>query len=116
MVDIAGMRLLLFEQTHGRSTTLGFRIGDFSYSTDVVRLGDAAMTALKGTKTWLVDCFQRAPHPAHADLELVKRWAARLDVSRTILTHMGTDMDWAWLAANLPSGFEAAHDGMIFTF
>jgi hypothetical protein len=23
---------------------------------------------------------------------------------RSILTHMGTDMDWAWLIANLPAG------------
>jgi hypothetical protein len=26
---------------------------------------------------------------------------------------MSTDMDWGWLRANLPSGIEAGHDGMI---
>jgi phosphoribosyl 1,2-cyclic phosphate phosphodiesterase len=25
---------------------------------------------------------------------------------------MGTDMDWAWLQANLPAGIEAGYDGM----
>jgi phosphoribosyl 1,2-cyclic phosphate phosphodiesterase len=29
------------------------------------------------------------------------------------LTHMGPDMDWGWLRANLPSGVEAGFDGMI---
>jgi hypothetical protein len=26
---------------------------------------------------------------------------------------MGTDMDWGWLRANLPSGVEPGHDGMV---
>ncbi len=114
-VEIAGSEFLLFEQVHGSGTTLGFRIADFSYSTDVVRLDDAALSILAGTRIWLVDCFQRAPHPAHADLALVGQWAQQLGIGRTILTHMGTDMDWAWLHANLPRGIEAAHDGMILS-
>ena len=40
-------------------------------------------------------------------------WAARLRPRRTVLTHMGTDMDWAWMRANLPDGVEAAFDGMV---
>lgn len=114
-VEIVGSGFQLFEQVHGSGTTLGFRIGDFGYSTDVVRLDDAALSVLDGTRVWLVDCFQRAPHPAHADLALVTRWARRLGIGRTVLTHMGTDMDWAWLHANLPPGIEAAHDGMILS-
>ena len=46
-------------------------------------------------------------------LRLVLRWVDRLRPRRTILTHMGTDMDWAWLAANLPPGVEAGMDGMV---
>jgi hypothetical protein len=29
---------------------------------------------------------------------------------------MGTDMDWAWLHANLPAGVEPGFDGQILTF
>lgn len=114
-VEIEGLRLGLFEQVHGQSTTLGFRIGDFSYSTDVVHLDEQAMATLAGTRVWLVDCFHREPHPAHADLELVRKWSSQLGISRTILTHMGTDMDWDWMHRHLPAGFEAAHDGMIMS-
>ena len=115
-IEIGGSRFALFEQVHGSGTTLGFRVGAFGYSTDVMRLDEAAMSVLAGVRTWLVDCFQRAPHPAHADLGTVERWARRLGIHRTILTHMGTDMDWAWLRANLPPGLEPAHDGMILSF
>lgn len=111
-VVIEGLELQLFEQVHGRSLTLGFRIGSFAYSTDVVSLPEAAMEVLHGVDTWIVDCFQRATHPAHADLELVCNWARELGVRRTILTHMGADMDWAWMTRNLPPGVEPAFDGM----
>jgi len=89
-----------------------FLPGAFAYSTDVDKLGEHALGVLQGVDTWIVDCFQRGVHPAHADLDLVRQWAARLGVRRTILTHMGVDMDWAWMARNLPPGLEAAFDGM----
>ena len=93
--------------------SLGLRAGGFAYSTDVVRLDDAAFAALEGTDTWLVGCFQRAPHLTHAHVELVLEWRARLGIRRTVLTHMGNDMDWAWLRANLPADVEPAFDGLV---
>ncbi len=111
-VLIEGLALRLFNQVHGYSNTLGLRVGSFAYSTDVVRLEQQALDVLQGVDTWIVDCFQRAAHPAHAHLELVREWSKRLGIRRTILTHMGTDMDWAWMVQNLPPGLEAAFDGM----
>ena len=112
-IDAAGVQVRLFEQDHGFIPSLGLRIGDFGYSTDVVRLDDAALTALEGVDTWVVDCFLRqGPHKTHADLGQVLAWRERVGARRTVLTHMGTDMDWAWLAANLPAGIEAGYDGM----
>ncbi|MBN8904658.1 MAG: MBL fold metallo-hydrolase, partial [Rhodospirillales bacterium] len=104
----------LFSQDHGRVETLGLRIGGFAYSTDVVKLEEPAFAALAGIDTWVVDCFLReGPHWTHAHLALVLEWVDRLRPRRTILTHMGTDMDWAWLKANLPAGVEPGYDGMI---
>ena len=111
-VIIEGLALQLFEQAHGRSITVGLRAGAFAYSTDVVELDHHALDALRGVDTWIVDCFQRAAHPAHAHLEQVRNWSKRLGIRRTILTHMGTDMDWGWLVRNLPAGLEPGYDGM----
>ena len=110
--EIEGMRFSLFEQVHGRSITIGLRVGGFAYSTDVMQLDAPALRCLQGVDTWVVGCFQRAPHPAHAHPELIVDWARQLGVRRTILTHMGTDLDWAWMASNLQSGLEPAYDGM----
>jgi phosphoribosyl 1,2-cyclic phosphate phosphodiesterase len=114
-IEAAGLRLLSFEQDHHVMPTLGLRIGGFAYSTDVVRLNEAAFAALHGVKTWLVGCFQRPEHLTHANLQTVLEWRARLRPRRMILTHMGHDMDWAWLAEHLPDGVEAATDGQVLT-
>lgn len=114
-IGTAGLQVRLFEQDHGFSKSLGLRIGRFAYSTDVVQLDDAAFTALDGVDTWVVGCFlRRGPHRTHADLPQVLAWRDRIRPRRTILTHMGTDMDWAWMQSNLPAGVEAGHDGMVF--
>ncbi len=112
-VTLAGMPVRLFAQDHQVMETLGLRTGGFAYSTDVVRLPEASLAALAGIDTWVVDCFQRGPHPVHAGLEAVLAWVERLQPRRTILTHMSQDMDWAWMAANLPTGIEAGFDGMV---
>ncbi len=113
MIEAAGLRVTLFNQNHGRVDTLGLRVGGFGYSTDVVKLDDAAMAALKDVDTWVVSCFLRkGPHWTHADLDTVLGWVDVLRPRRTILTHMGPDMDWDWLKANLPAGIEPGYDGM----
>lgn len=112
-VATAGMLVQLFEQDHGFMPTLGLRVGGFGYSTDVAVLDDKAFAALAGIDTWIVDCFQRQPHKTHANLQQVLEWTDRLRPRRVVLTHMGHDIDWAWLRQRLPSHMEPAHDGMV---
>ncbi len=112
-IDIAGMQVQVFEQDHGFLPTLGLRVGGFGYSTDVVKLNDAALTILEGVDTWVVDCFQRQAHTTHANLDQVIAWSARVKPRRVVLTHMGYDIDWAWLQKRLPSGFEPGYDGLV---
>jgi phosphoribosyl 1,2-cyclic phosphate phosphodiesterase len=111
-IRAAGLTIRLFNQDHGFTESLGLRIGGFGYSTDVVELDEAAFVTLAGVDTWLVDCFQRAPHRTHAHFERVLAWAIRVGARRTVLTHMGSDLDWAWMKANLPPGMEPAYDGL----
>ena len=112
-IELAGMRLRLFDQDHGFIRTLGFRVGNFAYSTDVVGLSDDVLAQLGGLDLWLVGCFQREPHRTHANVAQVLEWVDRLRPRRTVLTHMGNDMDWSWLCGNLPAGIEPAYDGMV---
>lgn len=110
---VLGLDIRTFEQDHGFLPTMGLRIGGFAYSTDVARLDEAALAALEGIDTWVVDCFQRAPHTTHANLDQVRDWCRRLRPRRVVLTHMGFDLDYGWLSRTLPPGMEPGHDGLV---
>lgn len=114
-VSVAGLDLHVFEQDHGRLTSLGFRCGGFAYCTDVVSQSEEALRILEGVDTWMVDCLQLRPHGAHGWLNRVEEWVERIRPRRTVLTHLGPAMDWATLERDLPDGWEAAYDGMVFT-
>jgi len=111
--EIADFRLEVFRQDHGVMDSLGVRIGRFAYSTDVVALPEESLPALEGLDTWVVGCFQRGPHKVHASLGQVLEWVARLRPRRTVLTHMGTSMDYRSLLRELPAGIEPGYDGMV---
>ena len=115
-IATAGLEVQTFEQDHGYLPTLGLRIGPFGYSTDVATLTESALAVLAGVDTWVVDCFQRKAHRTHAGLDQVLAWRERVRPRRTVLTHMGWDVDWAWLLARLPAGVEPAYDGLTFEF
>jgi phosphoribosyl 1,2-cyclic phosphate phosphodiesterase len=108
----AGLEIVPFEQDHGFSTTLGFRIGGFGYSTDVVELDERAFAALDGVELWIVDCLRREKHPTHSHLEKTLRWIERVKPRRAILTHMDPVLDYATLRAELPQGVEPGYDGL----
>jgi phosphoribosyl 1,2-cyclic phosphate phosphodiesterase len=111
--EVEGIKVQPFKQDHGYGHTLGFRFGDFAYSTDVHTLDDAAFDALKGIKIWVVDCVREEPHPTHSHLAQTLAWIERVKPERTYLTHMNQTLDYASLLAKLPAGVEPAYDGLI---
>lgn len=111
--EAAGLPVVPFAQDHGFSTTLGFRIGGFGYSTDVIELGENAFQALAGIDVWFVDCLRREPHPTHSHLAKTLAWIARVGPRRAVLTHMDQSLDYRELAAELPAGVEPGQDGLV---
>jgi phosphoribosyl 1,2-cyclic phosphate phosphodiesterase len=110
---VAELEVVPFMQDHGFSKTLGFRIGRFAYSTDVVALDEAAFAALDGVELWIVDCIRRAPHPTHSHIDQTLRWIARVAPKRAILTHMDENLDYETLKRELPAGVEPGYDGLV---
>ncbi len=108
----AGLPVVPFVQDHGYSKTLGFRIGAFGYSTDVVELDATAFGVLAGIELWIVDCLRHEPHPTHSHLAKTLSWIERVKPKRAVLTHMDRPLDYQSLAAILPAGVEPGHDGL----
>lgn len=114
-VDIEGVSVQAFTQDHGFMDTLGFRLGDFAYSTDVCRLDAAAFDVLNGTKVWVVDCMRREPHETHSHLAQTLSWIDKIKPEKAYLTHMGVHMDYETLKQELPPHVAPAYDGLDIT-
>lgn len=104
--------VVTFEQVHGPIKSVGYRIGDAAYSSDVSDLDEAAFEALAGVRLWIVDALRWTPHPTHANVEKALEWIARVAPERAVLTNLHIDLDYADLKGKLPAGVEPAYDGM----
>ena len=111
-LEIGGVTVLPFVQQHGRDTTLGFRIGDFAYSTDVSALDEEAFARLEGLELWVLDGLRDRPHPTHSHIAQSLDWIARAKPARAVLTHLNHEVDYAELAARCPEGVEPGYDGL----
>ncbi len=113
-IEIEGVVVKTMGQDHGFSRTLGLRTGNMAYCIDLVRMDDAQKAALQGLDLLVIDCFSMSKdHPTHAGLPTVLNWVEELRPARTVLTHMGPEMDYATLRAALPPGVEPGYDGMV---
>lgn len=110
---IGRIQMTAFEQHHGFSKTLGFRLGAVAYTTDVVDLSDEAFSRLRGIDTWIIGTLTDRPHPTHCDVDKALAWIRRIKPRHAVLSHLGESLDYATLTARLPDGVEPAYDGMI---
>lgn len=106
------MPVLPLGQDHGGGPSLGFRIGNFAYCNDVVRLPEETLARLGGLHTLVVDALRYKPHPTHASVSDALAWIERLKPRRAILTNLHVDLDYRKLRSELPEGVEPAFDGM----
>jgi phosphoribosyl 1,2-cyclic phosphate phosphodiesterase len=113
--EAAGVPIKAIRQQHGKGESLGFRLGDFAYSTDTNAMSDAAFDALRGVKVWIVDCLRISVAPTHAHLEMTLEWIARVQPELAILTHMSHEIEYEALSRTLPSGVVVGYDGLRVT-
>jgi phosphoribosyl 1,2-cyclic phosphate phosphodiesterase len=107
------VEVLAFVQHHGGGISLGYRIENFAYSTDVNNLPEESMPALDHLDLWLVDCLRYHKAPSHAHWGMTLEWIARVRPRRAVLTHMGHELEYAEMRRALPQGVEPAWDGMV---
>lgn len=115
---IAGIPCTPFEQDHGTCMSLGLRIGDIAYSTDMVNLDDAAVETLRGVRSWIVDGagYKFESPLVHASLERIYDLARRIGAGQVFVTSLSRAMDYETLCRELPQGFAPAWDGLSVDF
>ncbi len=115
---IENIPMQMFEQEHGTMPTLGIRIGNVAYSTDVKRLDGFAMETLEGVVTWIVDGagYHNRSNPVHACIEEIAEMNEKIGAKQVFLTHMPPIMDYKTMVKELPDNFAPAYDGLAIDF
>nr|WP_262918296.1 MBL fold metallo-hydrolase [Mucilaginibacter straminoryzae] len=111
--DIGGLHFVPIEVLHYRLPILGFRIGSFTYLTDVKTISDAEKEKIKGTQTLVVNALQREHHISHLTLDEAIAFAKEIGAEQTYFTHISHRLGrHAHVSRELPEGIHLAYDGL----
>jgi phosphoribosyl 1,2-cyclic phosphate phosphodiesterase len=103
-------------QHHGDGHSLGFRIGDLAYCSDVSAFPDESLSNLKALDLLILDALQYREHPSHLSLKQALRVIEQLQPRHSVLTHMHIPLDYDAVMAETPEHVEPAYDGLSFEF
>ncbi len=110
---VGDLEILPILQQHGSGDSMGYRIGDFAYSTDVADMDEDSFTALKGVKVWLLGVVTTLSDTnKHLNVDRALEWINRIQPERAYFTHMGTRMDYDTLCHRLPLHIRPVYDGL----
>lgn len=111
---IGEYKITPFTQLHGKVTSVGYRINDFIYSTDVKNFPNESKSILYNADVWIIDCLRREEAPTHSHLKQTLEWIEEYKPKKAYLTHMGTHLDYDILINELPDNVEPCYDGLQF--
>lgn len=105
----------LIDQIHGNIRSIGLRIGDFAYCSDVNQFPSESIARLQGLDTLIIDATLMTPHISHFSLDQAIGWVEKLAAKNAITTHMHTPLDYDTVMAYTPDNMQPAYDGMQIT-
>ncbi len=110
---IEGLEFTPIEVLHHRLPVLGFRIGGFTYITDVNFISEKEMGKIYGTQVLVLGALQRESHISHFNLSEAIEVARKINAPTTYLTHISHKMGLhADVEKELPDNIRLAYDGL----
>lgn len=112
-VEILGEHFVPLRVPHGPMQVYGFRVGGLGYITDAKALPPAALEALEGVHTLVLNAlWWGKPHPTHFNVEEAIAAAEAVGAEQTWLVHMTHRLRHAELERDLPDSIRPAWDGL----
>lgn len=111
--ELFGRTITPIPLLHGKTESLGYRIGNFAYLTDCNAIPEPSMELLQGLDLLVIDGLRWMAHPFHFNIAGAIDAASQIKSPRTILTHLTHQVAYCD-ESKLPQGFELAYDGMEF--
>lgn len=98
---------------HGDLPILGYRIGDFSYLTDLKTISEEEAKEVMNSKVLVINALHHNEHHSHLNLEEALAMVKRLRPEQAYFTHMSHRMGLhAEIEANLPPNISFSFDGL----
>lgn len=111
--ELFGQKITPIPLIHGKTLSVGFRIGNYAYLTDCSAIPSTSLSLLQGLEVLIIDGLRWNSHPSHFNIESVISATDSLKACRNVLTHLTHDVLFSE-SAKLPAGYEFAYDGMTF--
>lgn len=106
--------LMLIKQIHGPIETLGFRIGNLAYCSDVSDFPKESVEKLQDLDHLIIDATLPKPHFSHFSLEQALEWIEKLSPKQAYITHMHIPLDYDAVMRDTPDHVQPSHDGLSF--
>ena len=110
---INGTEIIPVEVMHYKLPVLGFRIGDFTYITDMKTISEQELSKLEGTRHLVLNALQKDPHISHLTLEEAISLSEKISAEKTYFTHISHKLGiHDVINKELPDGMQLAYDGL----
>lgn len=110
---VEGVKVIPIEGIHYKLPVFGFRIGDFTYLTDLNYISEQELKKVKGTKVLVVGALQKQKHLSHFNLEEALDLIAVIHPEKAFLTHISHRMGLhREVEEELPANVKLAYDGL----
>ncbi|WP_080055334.1 MBL fold metallo-hydrolase [Spirosoma aerolatum] len=111
--DLFDVRVIPIEVMHHKLPVYGFRIGDFTYLTDLNYISDDELKKVYGTRILVVDALQRQAHISHFTLDQAIALAQRVNADRTYFVHISHKLGMHnEVEKELPANIRLGYDGL----
>lgn len=110
---VRNVRVTPIEAMHHKLPVYGYRIGDFTYLTDLNAIAEPELEKVAGTKVLVLDALQRDAHISHFTLAQAIELAQQIGAGQTYFTHISHKLGLHHeVEKELPPGIRLGYDGL----
>ncbi len=111
-MEFCGLPIKYLSYKQAGMKVTGFRVGAFSYVTDIQEYSDDVIKALEGTKILVLSALRWTKSPVHFSLEEAINFAKKVGAEKTFFTHIAHDLDHEKTNQKLPGAMQLSYDGL----
>jgi phosphoribosyl 1,2-cyclic phosphate phosphodiesterase len=101
---------------HNKLQVFGYRVGDFTYLTDVKTIKEKEIEKIKGSKVVVVNALRLNPHISHFNLKEALSFIERLKPEKAYFTHISHLLGFHdEVEKSLPKNVHLAYDNLTIT-